>query len=80
MNIETTIENDAGEEITVTGKYWPIYPGKRGSCGEPLEPDEPEEMELIDATNSEGENVDLSKDETGAAMIALWSEFESGKK
>ena len=77
--IETTMEierNDECIEVTLVGKYWP---GSRGVKAHPMDrfapPDDEPEIEIIECTDSNGDEVDLTDDEIEKATSKL---FDAG--
>lgn len=73
METTITIERDDNEiEVTVTGRFWP---GCRGVKAHPMDrfapPDDEDEMEVLDARDSDGNEVELTAAELDAAADKL---------
>lgn len=62
-------------DVQVEGDYEPACAGSRDRYGVAEEPDTPARMYYLGATDKDGAEVELSKEDVERAMEALWNEI-----
>jgi hypothetical protein len=58
--------------VLVEGEYTPACKGSRDYYGKAIEPDTCDELEFVGATDSEGGEFELCKEDIYRAVQALW--------
>jgi hypothetical protein len=72
MIIKATMFNEFDKEITLVGEYYPGCKGRRDSDGLQIEPDDDSDVDLISATDGDGNLLELTRAEERDAIDALW--------
>ncbi len=67
----TTYDND-GAEVRVTGTFWKGLKGSRDAWGARMEPDDEDTIEVEQAFDEHGEELELTDELRERAEEALW--------
>jgi len=75
MILTTTIYDDSDMPIDITGEYSPPCRGRRNHYGVQMEPDEDADIVVLDAVDSSGDSITLTKHQETQAIDLLWVEI-----
>lgn len=64
--------DDTDLAVEVLFDYLPASRGSRGFFGEPMEPDENETVEIVSATDTDGQKVELTNGEVESLEAQAW--------